>query len=77
MSAQAGVGIFVSLCLTYCVTDWTPHLALLTQTKVISNMHLISFLMHACLAGIKISTAKTEIMCLSKHPVQCSFQTMK
>ena len=30
----------------------------------------------ACLnAGIKISTAKTEIMCLSRHPVQCSFQT--
>ena len=26
-------------------------------------------------AGIKISTAKTEIVCLSRHPVQCSFQT--
>ena len=33
---------------------------------------------NACLdAGMKISrpTAKTEIMCLSRHPVQCSFQT--
>ena len=30
----------------------------------------------ACLdAGMKISTAKTEIICLSRHPVQCSFQT--
>ena len=30
----------------------------------------------ACLdAGMKISTAKTEIMRLSGHPVQCSFQT--
>ena len=30
----------------------------------------------ACLdAGMKISTAKSEIMCLSRHPVQCSFQT--
>ena len=30
----------------------------------------------ACLdAGIKISTTKTEIMCLSRHPVQCFFQT--
>ena len=30
----------------------------------------------ACLdAGMRISTAKTEIMCLSRHPVQCSFQT--
>ena len=30
----------------------------------------------ACLdAGMKISMAKTEIMCLSRHPVQCSFQT--
>ena len=30
----------------------------------------------ACLdAGIRINTAKTEIMCLSRHPVQCSFQT--
>ena len=25
--------------------------------------------------GMKISTAKTENMCLSRHPVQCSFQT--
>ena len=24
---------------------------------------------------MKISMAKTEIMCLSRHPVQCSFQT--
>ena len=30
----------------------------------------------ACLgAGMKISSAKTEIMCLSRHPVQCFFQT--
>ena len=27
-------------------------------------------------AGMKISMAKTEIMCLSRHPVQCSFQTI-
>ena len=26
-------------------------------------------------AWMKISTAKTEIICLSRHPVQCSFQT--
>ena len=24
--------------------------------------------------GMKIITAKTDIMCLSRHPVQCSFQ---
>ena len=31
---------------------------------------------YACLdAGLKISMAKTEIMCMSRHPVQCSFQT--
>ena len=30
----------------------------------------------ACVdAGMKISTAESEIMCLSKHPVQCCFQT--
>ena len=30
----------------------------------------------ACLdAGMKITTAKTDIMCLSRYPVQCSFQT--
>ena len=30
----------------------------------------------ACLdARMKISTAKTEIMCLSRYPVQCFFQT--
>ena len=26
-------------------------------------------------AGMKINMAKTESMCLSSHPVQCSFQT--
>ena len=32
----------------------------------------------ACLdAGMKISTAKTEIMCLSSHPVQCFFKQME
>ena len=37
-------------------------------------MHFIGF-SDACLdAGMKISTAKTEIMCFSRHPVQCSFQ---
>ena len=35
-------------------------------------MHLNGFLMHA---WMKISTAKTEIMCFSIHPVQCFFQT--
>ena len=30
----------------------------------------------ACLdAGMKINMTKTEIMCLSRYPVQCSFQT--
>ena len=26
-------------------------------------------------AWMKISTAETEIMCMSRHPDQCSFQT--
>ena len=35
-------------------------------------MHLIGFLTHG---GMKINMAKTDILCLSRHPVQCSFQT--
>ena len=34
----------------------------------------MGFLMHALNAGMKISTAKTDVMCLSRHFIQCSFQ---
>ena len=37
-----------------------------------SSAYTIGFLMHA---WMKISMAKTEIMCLTRHPVQCSCQT--
>ena len=50
-------------------------LAFLTSNKSDLQYALDQF-SDACLdAGMKISTAKTEIMCLSRHPVQCSFQT--
>ena len=52
-------------------------LALLSSSKCDLQYALDRF-SDACLdAGMKISTAKTEIMCLSKHPVQCSFQINK
>ena len=50
-------------------------LALLISNK--SNLqYALDRFSDACLnAGMKISTAKTEIMCLSRHSVLCSFQT--
>ena len=49
-------------------------LALLSLNK--NDQYALNQFSDACLdAGMKISTAKTEIMCLSRHPVQCSFQT--
>ena len=49
-------------------------LALLSSNKSDLQYALDRF-SDACLdAGMKISMAKTEIMCLSRHSVQCSFQ---
>ena len=50
-------------------------LALLSSNK--SNLqYAVNRFSDSCLdAGMKISTAETEIMCLLRHPVQCSFQT--
>ena len=54
---------------------FADDLALLNSNKRNLQYALDRF-SDACLdAGIKISTAKTEIMCLSRHSVQCSFQT--
>ena len=54
---------------------FADDLALLSSNK--SDLHYaLDWFSDACLdAGMKISTAKTEIMCLSRHPFQCSFQT--
>ena len=54
---------------------FADDLALLSSNK--SDLH---YALHqfsdACLdAEMKISRAKTEIICLSRYPVQCSFQT--
>ena len=54
---------------------FADYLALLSSNKSDLQYALDRF-SDACLnAGMKISTAKTEIMCLSRHLVQCSFQT--
>ena len=51
-------------------------LALLSSNKSNLQYALDRFSNNACLdAEIKISMAKAEIICLSRHPVQCSFQT--
>ena len=54
---------------------FADDLALLSLNK--SNLQYALYQYSAACfdAGMKISTAKTEIMCLSRHAVQCSFQT--
>ena len=54
---------------------FADNLALLSLNKSDLQYALDRF-SDVCLnAGIKMSTAKTEIMCISRHPVQCSFST--
>ena len=54
---------------------FADDLALLSSNKNDLQYALDRF-SDACLdAGMKISTAKTEIVCVSRHPVQCFFQT--
>ena len=54
---------------------FADDLALFSSNKS-DLQHALDRFSDACLnAGIKISTAKTKIMCFSKHPVQRSFQT--
>ena len=54
---------------------FADNLALLSSNKSDVRYALDRFF-DACLdAGMKISTAKTVITCLLRHPVQCSFQT--
>ena len=56
---------------------FADNLALLSSNKSDLQYALDGF-SDACLnVGMKISTAKTEIMCLSRHPVQCSFNQME
>ena len=53
---------------------FADDLALLSTNKHDLQYALDRF-SDACLdTGMKISTTKTEIMCLSRHPVQRSFQ---
>ena len=53
---------------------FSDHFALLSSNKSDLQYEFDRF-SDACLdAGIKISMAKTEIMCMSRHLVQCSFQ---
>ena len=56
--------------------QFTDDLALLSLNKSDLQYALDQF-SGACLdAGMKISMTKTEIMCLSRHLVQCFFQTI-
>ena len=54
---------------------FADDLALLSSNKSDLQCALDRFSEAYLDARMKISTAKTEIMCLSRHPVQCSFQT--
>ena len=54
---------------------FADDLALLSSNKSDFQHALDRFSDARLDAGIKISTAKIEIMCLSRHPVLCSFQT--
>ena len=54
---------------------FADDLALLSSNKN-DFQYAIDRFSDACLdAEMKISTARTEIMCMSRHPVQCSLQT--
>ena len=54
---------------------FADDLALLSSNKS-DLQHALDRFSDACLdAGMKISTVKTEIVCLSRHSIQCSFQT--
>ena len=72
--SSSSSGITFRECNVRCLL-FADDLALLSLSK--SDLHYaLDLFSDACLnAEMKISTAKTEIMCLSKHPVQCSFQT--
>ena len=64
------------VCIVFSVRHllFADDLALLSSNKSDLQYALDRF-SDACLgAGMKISTAKIEIMCLSRHPVQCSFK---
>ena len=54
---------------------FADNLVLLSSNKSDLQYALNQF-SDACLdAGIKISAAKTEIICFTRYPVHCSFQT--
>ena len=54
---------------------FADDLAYLSSNKS-DLQYALDWFFDACLdAGMKISRAKTEIRCLSGHPVQCSFRT--
>ena len=72
--SSSSSGITFGECNVWCLL-FADDLALLSLNKSRLQYALHQF-SDACLdAGMKISTAKTEIMCLSRQPVQCSFQT--
>ena len=54
---------------------FADNLALFSSNKSDLQYALDGFSDECLNVGMKISKAKTEIMCLSRHPVQCSFQT--
>ena len=67
-------GITFGECDVWCLL-FADDLALLRSNKSDLQYKLDRF-SYACLDAImKISTTKTDIMCLSRHPVQCSFQS--
>ena len=72
--SSSSSGVTFGECNVRCLL-FADNLALFSLNKSDLQYALDQF-SDACLdAGMKISTAKIEIMCLSRHPVQCSFQT--
>ena len=67
-------GIAFGECNVQCLLV-ADDLALLTLIES-DCQYALDLFSNACLdSGIKIGMARTEIICLSRHPVQCSFQT--
>ena len=67
--SSSSSGIKFGKCNVHCLL-FTNDLALLSSNKS-DLQHALDWFSDACLdAGMKISTIKTEIMCLSRHPIQ-------
>ena len=72
--SSSTTGVTFGECNVWCLL-FADDLTLLSSKRS-DLQYAFDWFSNTCLdAGMKISMIKTEITCLSRHPVQCSFQT--